>query len=171
MTVLKNAGFTDLALEKVGDTTYSYLFDGQRGSLDYVLASASLFPQVAGATVWNINSDEIPLFDYNDDFGEIGEATFERESNSNLIYAPNQLRSSDHDPTLVGLALKSSAAVLATTPITPPEMISVTPPVLPRVTILIRPPETPLIAARSGTMSIPYAYLVTLVLVVLVAVI
>ena len=103
---LENAGFTDVVAEKAGSKTYSYLFSGQRGTLDYVFASTSLLPQVTGATVWNINSDEIPIFDYNDGvFDNPGEATFNRISNALPLYAPNELRSSDHDPALVGFSL------------------------------------------------------------------
>jgi predicted extracellular nuclease len=148
IVVLKNAGYTDLALEKVGNSTYSYLFDGQRGSLDYVLASASLLPQVTGATVWNINSDEIPVFDYNDELKDVGEAAFERESNAKAIYAPNQQRSSDHDPTLVGLTLKANAPVKAPVsapvkaPVSAPVTAPVSLPVSAPVTAPITPPAT-----------------------------
>jgi hypothetical protein len=149
MTVLKNAGFTDLALNKVGNSTYSYLFDGQRGSLDYVLASASLLPQVTGAAVWNINSDEIPLFDYNDEILDAGESSFERESNARSLYAPDPLRSSDHDPTYVGLTLQSSAPVTSpvATPVTPPASAPVTPPVTAPVPPPVAAPVTPPVAA------------------------
>ena len=105
--VLKDANFTDLGLAYLPDD-YSYLFDGQRGTLDYALASASLLPQISGVTVWHINSDEVPLFDYNDEIQSTSESFFERESNTlvtNPLYAPNELRASDHDPILVGLNL------------------------------------------------------------------
>lgn len=89
----------------VGPDVYRYVFDGQRGTLDYALASASLLPQVSGVSVWNINADEIPLFDYNDELQTAGEAGFERRSAARPIFAPDELRSSDHDPVLIGLQL------------------------------------------------------------------
>ncbi len=49
-----------------------------------------------------------PVFDYNDDIRDIpGEASFERETTVGPLYAPDPLRSSDHDPVLVGLGLDS----------------------------------------------------------------
>ena len=148
ISVLRNAGFTDLALEKVGNTSHSYLFDGQRGSLDYALASSSLLPQVVNATVWNINSDEIPIFDYNDGILETGEATFERESNAKSVYAPNQLRSSDHDPILVGLALKTSA------PVKPPVVAPVKAPILGPVVL---PVTVPVAQPITAPVTVPVA--------------
>ncbi|UUZ50001.1 hypothetical protein LP420_07960 [Massilia sp. B-10] len=38
---------------------YSYVFNGESGYLDHALASASLDPQVAGATEWHVNADEL----------------------------------------------------------------------------------------------------------------
>ena len=104
---LIGAGYTDLLDTFQGDDAYSYLFDGQLGYLDYALANSALFGQVTGTTAWHINADEIPLFDYNDDILDPGEASFERESGVLELFAPDALRSSDHDPVLVGLDLDS----------------------------------------------------------------
>ncbi len=98
------AGYTDLLNAFEGADAYSYLFDGQLGYLDYALANSALLGQVTGTTAWHINADEIPLFDYNDDIRDVpGEASFERESGVLELYAPDALRSSDHDPVLVGI--------------------------------------------------------------------
>jgi predicted extracellular nuclease len=99
--------YTDLLDYLLGPTAYSYVFDGQLGYLDHALASASLLPQVTGVTVWHTNADEIPVFDYNDDIRDAGEASFERESTSLPIYEPNAFRSSDHDAVIVGLEFDS----------------------------------------------------------------
>lgn len=99
------AGYVDLIERFIGDDAYSYLFDGQLGYLDHALASGSLSAQVAGATEWAINADEVPLFDYNDTVDDEGEAAFERESTARELYAPDPRRSSDHDPLVVGLDL------------------------------------------------------------------
>jgi predicted extracellular nuclease len=101
------AGYTDLLNDFQGADAYSYLFDGQLGYLDYALANSALLAQVSGTTAWHINADEIPLFDYNDDIRDPGEASFERESGVLELFAPDALRSSDHDPVLVGLDLDS----------------------------------------------------------------
>ena len=77
---LQNAGYTDLVAAYGGPSAYGYVFDGQLGYLDHALSNPSLTPQVAGVAEWHINADEIPLFDYNDDVKDTGEATFEEES-------------------------------------------------------------------------------------------
>ena len=105
ITILTGAGYTDLVKAFGGAQAYSFLFDGQLGYLDHALASSSLLDQVTGVTKWHVNADEVPLFDYNDDFQTGNEQSFERESAALPTYEPNALRSSDHDPLIVGLAL------------------------------------------------------------------
>lgn len=97
--------FTDLLENFGGPEAYSYVFDGQLGYLDYAMASASLVAQLTGSTAWNINADEVNVFDYNDEIQDAGESSFERESNALPIYEPNMFRASDHDPILVGMNL------------------------------------------------------------------
>ena len=111
ITALTSAGYTDLLNEFGGADAYSYVFDGQLGYLDHALADTDLLDQVTGTAAWTINADEIPLFDYNDDVADAGEASFERESSALPLYAPDAARSSDHDPVLVGLALNSAPPV------------------------------------------------------------
>jgi predicted extracellular nuclease len=91
---LEAAGYTDLIRLFGDDFSYGYVFDGKVGYLDHALSNDSLTPQVTGATEWHINADEPDILDYNLDFGR--PATF---------FAPDQYRSSDHDPALVGLDL------------------------------------------------------------------
>merc|ERR1712226_21741 len=106
ITNLVNAGYTDLALFFEGPTAYSYLFEGQLGYLDYALANSALLPQVTGVSEWHINADEPPLFDYNDCSLDGNEASFRRESCANGdLFAADALRSSDHDPVVIGLSL------------------------------------------------------------------
>ncbi len=109
ITAITSGGYIDL-LATFEPDGYSYLFDGQLGHLDYVFASASLAMQVMGATTWHINADEVPLFDYNDDIRDIGEAAFEEEPNGAsrtpprlLFEAGTPYRASDHDPVVVGV--------------------------------------------------------------------
>ncbi|GHA86197.1 ExeM/NucH family extracellular endonuclease [Modicisalibacter luteus] len=97
ITALENDGYALL------DDDYSYVFDGQWGSLDHALASESLNEQVTGTTTWHINADEATALDYN----------LWRENNAEAreaLYAPTPYRSSDHDPVIVGLNPASDAA-------------------------------------------------------------
>ncbi|WP_084622513.1 ExeM/NucH family extracellular endonuclease [Demequina oxidasica] len=96
--VLRDAGLTDLG---AGD--YSYVFDGQWGTLDYTFASASIVDQITEAAEYHLNSDESSALDYNTDFKTPAQV-------SNL-YAPNEFRTSDHDPVVVGLNLASEEPV------------------------------------------------------------
>ena len=103
IAALQNAGYTDLVAQFGGPSAYGYVFDGQLGYLDHALANADLLSEVTGVAEWHINADEIPLLDYNDDVRTTGEAAFEEESDSFPLYAPNEFRTSDHDPVIVGL--------------------------------------------------------------------
>ena len=89
--VLRDAGYVDLAQD------YSYVFDGQWGSLDYVFASASMAAQVSDAVHVHINADEVPVLDYNIDYKSVEQLDY--------LYEPDMYRTSDHDPVLVGLDL------------------------------------------------------------------
>ncbi|WP_030171009.1 ExeM/NucH family extracellular endonuclease [Spirillospora albida] len=73
---------------------YSYVFDGQAGELDHVLAGRGLSRRVTGATIWHINADEPTFLDYDTEF------------NPARFYRPDAFRSSDHDPVLIGLRLR-----------------------------------------------------------------
>lgn len=70
---------------------YSYLYYGQCGSLDHVMATDSLAEDVTGVAVWHINADEPRFLDYNDEF------------NPPALYQADPFRSSDHDPVLIGI--------------------------------------------------------------------
>jgi predicted extracellular nuclease len=102
--VLSDAGYVDLAEIFAGPDPYSYVFDGQWGSLDYVLASPSLAAQVTGAGVHHINADEPSVLDYNTNFKSAGQI--------DSLYEADQYRTSDHDPLLVGLALDAGEVEL-----------------------------------------------------------
>lgn len=95
--------YVDLIEAFNGPTAYGYVFDGQIGRLDHALASASLAPQITGATEWHINADEPSSVDYNDTIDDPGEASFEAKPAALPLYAPDEFRTSDHDPVVVGL--------------------------------------------------------------------
>jgi uncharacterized protein len=97
IALLENAGYASL----VGPEAYSYVFDGQWGSLDHALASETLTEQVSGAAEWHVNADEPGVLDYNTNFKSPGL----RET----LYAPDAFRSSDHDPIVIGLDLANQA--------------------------------------------------------------
>ena len=105
VTAIRNAGYTDLHAAFEGNEAYSYVFDGQLGYIDHALASPSLVSQVTGLATWKINSDEVPVFDYNDTVRDTGEAAFEAEPTGNPLYEANEFRTSDHDPVIIGLDL------------------------------------------------------------------
>jgi hypothetical protein len=105
IVALEDAGYTDLLDTELGSDVYTYLFDGQLGYLDYVLANQALLPSVVDVAVWNINADEVNLLDYDDTILDSGEIFFEEKPDANPLYEPNEYRSSDHDPVIVGLNL------------------------------------------------------------------
>jgi Ca2+-binding RTX toxin-like protein len=107
IVALQNAGYSDLVAAFLGAGAYGYVFDGQLGYLDHALANSSLVPQIAGVADWHINADEIPLFDYNDDARTADEASFEEESDTLPLYEPDEFRTSDHDPVVIGLSLNA----------------------------------------------------------------
>jgi len=100
---LEASGFVNLS---DGPEDYSYVFDGQWGALDYVLTSQSLVSSVTGFDKYNINADEPNALDYN--------TNFKSDNRVEILYAPDEYRTSDHDPVVVGLGMDSgfSAAVL-----------------------------------------------------------
>lgn len=87
---------TDLLEAFVGPGAYTYVFDGQVGSLDYAFATPSLLTQVTGAAAWHINADEPDLIGYPLAF---------KTPAMQALFAPDPYRSSDHDPVVVGLSL------------------------------------------------------------------
>jgi predicted extracellular nuclease len=96
VTTLEAGGYTDLIEALVGSGfgagAYSFNFFSQSGYLDHGLSSGTMTPQVTGAAFWHVNADEPSGLDYNN-FNQPG------------LYNPDEFRSSDHDPVIVGLAL------------------------------------------------------------------
>jgi predicted extracellular nuclease len=96
ISVIKNAGFTNLIESFLGADAYSYVFDGQWGYLDHALGSASIVSQITGVGDYHINADEPSVLDYNTDF--------KTANLQSTLYAPDQFRMSDHDSVLIGLS-------------------------------------------------------------------
>lgn len=82
------------------DSSYSYVFSGQSGSLDHAFVSQSLQAQLSGANKWHINADEPIAKDYNQEF------------NPAYLYDADAYRSSDHDPVMIGLKLETNTTGL-----------------------------------------------------------
>ena len=93
-TAATDDDFSNLIAAYQGQFAYSYTFDGQAGYLDHALANASILAQVQGAADWHINSDEPDILDYDTSF---------KPPAQEALYEPNQYRTSDHDPVIVGL--------------------------------------------------------------------
>ena len=93
MTRFETAGYTNLGNAIMGDTVYSFEFDGQFGALDHAVATPSLADQVVDAIEWHINADEARLHDYNLEFGR----------DPDIFDPATPYRASDHDPLIVGI--------------------------------------------------------------------
>jgi hypothetical protein len=104
--VLRAAGFINL----FGPESYSYVFDGQSGSLDHALVTSGLAKQFAAGGKWHINADEPIFLDYNTEF--------KTQAQISGLYQDNAFRSSDHDPVLVGLNLYTPAMGFAVSNVT-----------------------------------------------------
>jgi len=94
IVTLEEGGLTDLVKSAFGTDSYSYLFDGQLGTLDYILATRSILNRVEGVTVFHINADEPDILDY--------DTSFKRPA-QDALYEDLPYRVSDHDPVIVGL--------------------------------------------------------------------
>ncbi|PSF10442.1 endonuclease [Marinobacter halophilus] len=71
---------------------HSYRYQGEKGSLDYILASGTLLPYVVNAQSWNINADEPRALGYGHSAGR-------------SVTGP--WRASDHNPLITDLKLPS----------------------------------------------------------------
>ncbi len=102
--LLTEAGYANLVEEFAGGDAAGYVFAGQWGNLDHALATQSLASQVTGAGIYNVNADEPNVLDYN--------LEFKSAALQASLYAPDEYRSADHDPVLVGLQLDSTPPTL-----------------------------------------------------------
>ncbi|RJE82385.1 ExeM/NucH family extracellular endonuclease [Paracoccus onubensis] len=100
--MLEENGLTDLAGSRLGTDAYSYVFDGQRGTLDYGMASEGLLDKVTEVAEWHINADEPDLFSYSSEY------------NNPSFYREDPYAVSDHDPLLIGLTLDPERQLVST---------------------------------------------------------
>ncbi|MCU4336753.1 ExeM/NucH family extracellular endonuclease [Acinetobacter dispersus] len=95
-----------------GNKAYSYVFGvasdvdgyGGAGNLDHAIADANLYKRVIKTFAWHINADEPTVLDYNEEY-----KTDEQKA---LFFSADAYRSSDHDPVIVDLDMKSSDSQL-----------------------------------------------------------
>lgn len=103
VVAIEAGGYTDLVEMLIGtgfsNGAYSFNFFSQSGYLDHGLATPSLVEQVTGVGIWHVNSDEPSGLDYNN-------------FNPAALYHPDEFRSSDHDPVIIGLELSASPMAL-----------------------------------------------------------
>jgi len=96
LRVLHQAGWLD-ALTLMGrvddDALYSYVYDAQSGRLDHALVNPALARRVAGAAIWHSNADEPAALGWRGEHAGDSRAPW---------------RSSDHDPLLIGLWLRTT---------------------------------------------------------------
>ena len=96
-----DAGLVDLIDSFIGqDDAYSYVFDGQRGTLDQGIADATLADFVTGVTEWHVNADEPDLIGYDNSFTN-------PDFYNDGVYA-----SSDHDPLIIGLDFSTGTGLV-----------------------------------------------------------
>ncbi len=91
LQVLYDAGYADATTE-LAPGEYSYSFGGLSGSLDHVLLNEHALARATGADVWEINAEESIALEYS-----------RYDYHGARYYAPDEYRSSDHDPVVVGL--------------------------------------------------------------------
>ena len=98
MLAFASKGYTNLVKQFEGAESYSFTFDGNAGSLDHALATASLASKVSSVESWHINTDEPTILDYNEEFkANISPAP-------TGYYVDDVYRSSDHDPVIVTIS-------------------------------------------------------------------
>ncbi len=104
IAALEAGGLVDQIEAFVSDpaTRYTYVYDGQAGSLDQALTTPAMTSQVAGVTLWHIDADEPAVIDYN------------LEYKSPDLYSATPYRASDHDPVIVGLNTGNHPALSST---------------------------------------------------------
>ncbi len=96
------AGFNNLIEQRLGPDAFSFVFNGQKGYLDYALASGSVLSAVRGVHEWHVNSPEPDAIDYNLDFGRP----------ASIFDGMVPWRYSDHDPVVVNLLFNPGLMVV-----------------------------------------------------------
>jgi predicted extracellular nuclease/endonuclease I len=104
IVAIEDNGYVNLIERFEGDDAYSFIFRGQAGYLDHVLANTSLAEKAVDATEWHNNVDEPRVLDYN-----LENKTEEQQFS---FFAPDPYRASDHDPVVVSFNLEAEVAAV-----------------------------------------------------------
>ncbi|MCC5854222.1 MAG: ExeM/NucH family extracellular endonuclease [Idiomarina sp.] len=94
MVELRRQGYINVA-DRMAPEGYSYVFRGEKGSLDHILTHRTMLDAVTGIDFWHINADEPLAFE----FPTRGKTPQQQRD----WYAPTPYRSSDHDPIIIEL--------------------------------------------------------------------
>ncbi len=95
LLTLYDAGYSNLKSER----QFSYSYQGYLGNLDHALANKVLLPKIRSVAAWHINSIQNVLLDYHTESNGHSYPSIDHYGE------PNELRSSDHDPIVIGLEL------------------------------------------------------------------
>ena len=79
-------------------SSWSYSYNDEIGSLDHVLITPSLKGKLIDAADWHINAAESSLFDYKNSYKDA------EDYDNNPFYAETPFRSSDHDSAIIALS-------------------------------------------------------------------
>jgi len=88
------------AVRQLHPDSYSYSYNDEVGTLDYILIAPELMNKVVDATDWNINAGESTLFEYENENNCLNDKCSTRFK--------DQYRASDHDPAIIDLKLTGS---------------------------------------------------------------
>jgi uncharacterized protein len=89
-------------------SSYSYLFDGQIGSLDHAVLSASIAPTLTSIAKWNANAAEPTYLSYEDAINDGGGDEVNPWAST---YTASPWRASDHDAVVLGFNLAQTLPV------------------------------------------------------------
>lgn len=115
ITALRDAGYSDIAYDTLGADAYSYVFDGQTGTLDYIMGTGGILDDVAGVTEWHINSDEADAIDYQTEIRSNDGTTLFGTRDPSIFDADTAARNSDHDPVIVSFDFEPVINLIAGT--------------------------------------------------------
>lgn len=94
---LRQAGFVSL-VDTAAARAYSYIYQGEAGSLDHAMATSNLAGKKRDAKIWQINAGFSAWLDWRID----GKTPALAQS----LYRATATRTSDHNPLVIGLDLK-----------------------------------------------------------------
>lgn len=106
IAALMDAGYLNTVAAQEGAGTYSYVFGGEWGTLDYIMGKGTAFDGVEetgsyDAAIWNANAPFPTVYGYDEGFQPSPPGA------QDLFDPTTPFRASDHDPVIVGLDLEA----------------------------------------------------------------